>query len=269
MPIELEVFNVSSNRVVEESVRVVVFTFTPEGEVIYLDTLRFVGRTVYPPPNFHVIGFDVHYAGEVFAGGVAVVGKDTFVRLEVYDITTDTSVVRLTSENIGILRDEGGYRIVEVFFLENTANMAYRGPAVRVKLPPFATAAEVNTGKEDLLVRKGEAVITPLLPPGKGSVALTYLVPKEGFGFEREGAENYRLIADTLTPLNEVKADFVGYEEFEGERVRIWEGRGRISFFVGIPPHKREAFYYVLGALFVIIGAGLVGMLFGGRRRSS
>ena len=262
-PIHLKVLNLTKNAPVLDTLQAEVVTFTGDGGVKVVDTVEvYGGGTLYVPPAVHILAFNVLYEGEVFPSNVVVVGRDTLAELFVYDITYDTSVVKLLSENIGILRDRGGYRVVEVFFVFNNSKYAYRGPSVRVKVPRYATALSLTTGDEDILRQGEEVILNPLVLPGEGNFALSYVIPKDYFSVSREGAGDYKLLVDTLTPIVVKYALYRGTEEFEGERIRVWEGKHRIAFYVGVPPLKREMVYYGLALLFVLFGAVLVGLLY-------
>ncbi len=267
-PILLRVRNLTTNTYVKDTLEVEVLTFDRNGGMMVLDTVGIYGEgSMYEPPSAHVLAFNVLYRGEVFPSNVVVVGRDTVAELFVYDLTDDSSVVRLTSENIGVLRDRGGYRVVEVFFVFNNSKYAYRGPSVRVEVPRSAVSLSLSTGDEDVLRQGEEVTLTPLILPGEGSFALSYVVPKDNFGVERKGAGDYRLLVDTVTPIEVKYADYRGTEDFEGERIRVWEGRGRIAFYVGTPPLRRELVYYGLGLVFVLFGTVLVGLLYFSPRR--
>ena len=267
-PILLRVRNLTTNSYVRDTLEAEVLTFTRDGGVVVLDTVELYGEgSLYTPPSAHVVAFNVLYRGEVFPSDVVVVGRDTVAELFVYDITDDSSVVRLVSENIGGLRDKGGYRVVEVFFVFNGSKYAYRGPSVKVEVPGFATGLSLSTGDEDILKQGKEVTLTPLILPGEGNFALSYIVPKDYFSVEREGAEDYRLLVDTITPINVRYADYRGTEDFEGERIRVWEGKRRIAFYVGTPPLKREIAYYGLSLIFILFGVILVGLLYVSPRR--
>ncbi|NPA80756.1 MAG: hypothetical protein GXO29_06890 [Thermotogae bacterium] len=261
-PITVKVLNLTRNEYVRDTLDVEILTFSEDGGVIPLDTVRiFGGGDTIVPPAFHVIGFNVFYAGEVFPSNVVVVGRDTAVELFVYDITDDTSALMLLAENIGIIRDRGGYRVVEVFFILNRSKFAFRGPAVRVRLPEAAVEVSLSTGQEDILRQGDEVILNPLILPGEGNFALSYLVVKDNFAVEREGAGNYKLLVDTLVPIEVKVGRFAGMEEFEGEIIRVWESNNRISFYVGTPPIRRELLYYLLGALFVLVGVAIMALL--------
>jgi hypothetical protein len=244
-----------------------VVTFTPDGNVRVIDTVEIYGKGfTYVPPSVHVLAFNVMYRGEVFPSKVLVVGKDTAMDIFVYDITYDSAVVELGSENIGLLRDRGGYRVVEVFFVFNRSKYAYRGPSVRVKVPDGAVNLSLTTGDDDILKDKGWVILNPLILPGEGNFALSYVVVKDHFGIERAGASNYKLLADTLVPVQVKYATYRGTEEFEGEKIRVWEGKGRIALYVGTPPLKREILYYLLGVGIFVVLAGLIFVFYYGSR---
>ena len=258
-PIHLRVLNLTANTYVNDTLLTEVVTFTPDGNIRVIDTVEIYGMgDTYVPPSVHVLAFNVMYRGEVFPSRVVVVGKDTVMDIFVYDVTYDSSVIKLTSENIGLLRDRGGYRVVEVFFVFNNSKYAYRGPSVRIKVPEGATALSMSTGDDDVIRKDGWVILNPLILPGEGNFALSYVVVKEDFGVERSGADNYKLLADTLVPVRVKYATYRGTEEFEGEKIRVWEGSGRIAFYVGTPPVKKELLYYTMGAVFVLVIVGIV-----------
>ncbi|NPB04693.1 MAG: hypothetical protein GXO39_09860 [Thermotogae bacterium] len=261
-PIRLRVFNLSQNEYVQETVKVEVLTFAPNGSSLVVDTIILPnGTLLYEPPAFHIVSFNVFYAGEVFPSNVFVVGKDTSADLYVYDVKDDSTSLKLLYENIGILRDRGGYRVVEVFSVLNASKYAYRGPYLRLKIPKAATGLTLTTGEEDLLRQGDEVVLTPLILPGEGTFALSYLVTQDGFTIEREGAGNYKLLADTLTPVRVEVGVYRGVDEFEGEKIRVWESNNRIAFIVGITRGRRELIYYAVALGVVVVLAVFFGLI--------
>jgi len=78
------------------------------------------------------------------------------------------------------------------------------------------------------------------------------------FSLKREGAENYRVFADTSIRVKVKNAVFDGRREFEGQSFNVWKAKGKIEVEVGTPPLVREAVMFLWASLLFVFLVAIV-----------
>ena len=168
--------------------------------------------TDLPPqglPGFEVRTqhLDVEYTTRVL--GEPLAGP---LRLTVYDLTSDFSVLSVVDDTLAVTGADGGQRefaVLEAVKLRNTGDRTFRadvltdGPMsmVRFSLPEGAIGLEVEAslpGGHVLQVDRGFALTMPV-PPGDHDVLFVYRVPYEESSKQHTpnfpmGAETYRVM---------------------------------------------------------------------------
>ncbi len=255
----VRVFNVTLGRFVSESLKVEVSGFFTDGREVF-DTVEIKGEGWIKIPNDpHVVGLTVIYRGERFPSQPIILnGISDHVNVEVYEVTSEKSGIYVVSHNIGIFRERGAYHIVELIEFKNTSNVAFRGPILEFKLPKRTEGFNI-TGDQSDYFKSGQGVtLTPLILPGEGNLGFDYFVFSEYFSLRREGAENYRIFADTSINLKVKNAVFDGKREFEGQVFNVWKTKGKLELEVGISPLVREIrMFFWASLIFVLIVLGV------------
>jgi len=254
----VRVFNVTNGNFVSENLKVEVSGFFTDGKEVF-DTVEIKGEGwIKIPKDPHVVGLTVIYMGEKFPSQpVILVDTSRSVTIEVYEVTNDRSGISLTSHNLGIFKEKGVYHVVELLEFKNSSNMAFRGPILELNLPKKLEGFNL-TGDQSDYFRSGQSLtLTPLLLPGKGDIGFDYFVLSEYFKLMREGAEIYRIFADTSIKIKVKNATFEGNREFEGQVFNVWKAKGKVEIEIGTQPIVREVGRF-LWAFFIFVFLAMV-----------
>jgi len=256
----VKVFNATFGKVVSETVKVEIAGFFTEGNEVF-DTVEIKGEGwIRIPKHPHVTLLNVIYKGERFPSQPIILRDTTeYVTVEVYEISGDRSGISLVSHNLGIFKDGKTYRVVELVEIKNASNKAFRGPLMELKLPRRVEGFNLTGDQSDYFTSGQSLTLTPLVMPGEGNLGFDYLVLSEHFDLEREGAENYRIFADTSIKVRVKNSVFDGRREFEGQVFNVWKARGKVKIEVGTDPILREMTLFLWASLLFVF---LVSVLF-------
>jgi hypothetical protein len=255
----VKVFNRTLGRFVSDSLRVEVAGFFTDGKEVF-DTVEIKGEGwIRIPKDPHVVGLTVIYKGERFPSQPIILNDTSrSVTVEVYDVSGDRSDISVVSHNLGIFKEKGVYHIVELVEFKNSSNRAFRGPILELKLPKKSEGFNI-TGDQSDYFRSGQNItLTPLLLPGEGNFGFDYFVLSDYFSLKREGAENYRVFADTSIRVKVKNAVFDGRREFEGQFFNVWKAKGKVEIEVGTPPLLRETVMFLWASLLFVFLVAII-----------
>ncbi|MEO0195407.1 MAG: hypothetical protein ABIL88_04040 [candidate division WOR-3 bacterium] len=258
----VKVFNVSRNSYINDEISVEISGFFKDGSEVF-DTLTIKGEGwVKVPKGPHVIGLTALYQGERFPSQPIIpTDTSTVITIDVYDVSADSSNLTIRSHSIGIFKERGIYRVVELLSIKNDGKKAFRGPLMSVELPKKSERFNITGDEEDYFIKDNRVVLTPLILPGEGSFGYDYFVLEDYFKIMRKGALEYRVFADTGIKVKVKGGVFEGQRDFEGQKFNVWKSVGKVELEVGYNPLLREIGYYILAAVVIIVSL-VLGIVF-------